>query len=86
MLEHDEAADAIRVSQLEDTMMIKALFWCFLALFSQLWLLSWVDRRVVGMRFGEEDEALPEKPPEGLGDIAIADKSSSHGTIGPQVK
>ncbi|MDY7116743.1 hypothetical protein RAN53_10310 [Halomonas sp. SSL-5] len=48
--------------------MIKALFWCFLALFSQLWLLSWVDRRVVGMRFGdkaERDELPEEARPEG---------------------
>lgn len=80
MLDHDEAADAIRGLKPEDKVMIKALFWCFLALFAQLWLLSWVDRRVIGMRFGEEDGALAETQPEGLGDTAIADKSSAHGT------
>ncbi|MGM0914206.1 MAG: hypothetical protein ACQEWZ_07685 [Pseudomonadota bacterium] len=58
--------------------MIKALFWCFLVLFSQLWLLRWVDGRVLGMQFGEEDEALEESQPEGLGTTAIADKLGSH--------
>ncbi|WP_282040902.1 hypothetical protein [Halomonas alimentaria] len=48
--------------------MIKALFWCFLVLFSQLWLLRWVDGRVLGMQFGDkaEREELPEEVrPEG---------------------
>ena len=35
--------------------MIKALFWCFAVLAAQLGLLHWVDRRVLGMQFGEED-------------------------------
>ena len=43
--------------------MIKALFWCFAVLAAQLGLLHWVDRRVLGMQFGDREERneLPEE-------------------------
>ncbi len=61
-------AEEAAVTSLEDIVMIKALFWCFLVLFSQLWLLRWVDGRVLGMQFGdkaERDELPEEVRPEG---------------------
>ncbi|WP_299231348.1 hypothetical protein [uncultured Halomonas sp.] len=44
--------------------MIKALFWCFLVLISQLGLLHYVDRRVLGMTFGGGDTAADEITPQ----------------------
>ncbi|MFY0990195.1 hypothetical protein [Halomonas sp. C05BenzN] len=36
-------------ASLEDTRMIKGLFWCLAVLFAQLGLLRYVDRRVAAM-------------------------------------
>lgn len=46
--------------------MIKALFWCFLVLLSQLGLLHYVDRRVLGMRFGEGKTVPTDVEPQAL--------------------
>lgn len=63
MLSVEKAASSGLRAFAEDKKMIKALFWCFTVLAAQLWMLHWVDRRVMGMRFGEYQapEALPEE-------------------------
>ena len=54
--------------------MLKAIFWCFLVLFSQLGLLHYVDRRVLGMTFGGGEAGGETVPTDGEPQASLADE------------